>query len=35
MTEQVQQAILALPELVWAPAVAADGDLREAPRWPS
>jgi Transposase DDE domain group 1 len=29
MTEQVQQAILDLPELAWTPAVAADGDLRE------
>jgi hypothetical protein len=29
MTEQVQQAILDLPELAWTPAIAADGDLRD------
>jgi Transposase DDE domain group 1 len=29
MTEQVQQAILDLPELAWTPAVDADGELRE------
>jgi Transposase DDE domain group 1 len=28
MTEQVQQAILALPEAAWTPAVDTDGDLR-------
>src|SRR5215204_4328962 len=30
MTERVQQAILALPERAWIPAVDADGELREA-----
>ena len=29
MTEQVQQAILDLPEVAWTPAVEADGSLRE------
>jgi hypothetical protein len=29
MTEQVQQAILALPQSVWTPAVEADGELRD------
>jgi Transposase DDE domain group 1 len=29
MTEQVQQAILDLPEMAWTPAVDADGELRE------
>jgi Transposase DDE domain group 1 len=29
MTEQVQQAILALPEIAWTPAVEADGELRD------
>jgi Transposase DDE domain group 1 len=29
MTEQVQQAILALPEMAWTPAVEADGGIRD------
>jgi Transposase DDE domain group 1 len=29
MTEQVQQAILALPQIAWTPAVEADGELRD------
>jgi hypothetical protein len=33
MTEQVQQAILALPELVWAPAVEAASAAANSPGW--
>jgi DDE family transposase len=29
MTQQVQQAILALPEMAWTPAIEADGELRD------